>query len=53
MGRNNPRIAVSDPCYVGVAMGDRAGFMNGLDGHVYQASASGSDHNWNWTDHSS
>jgi hypothetical protein len=51
MGRRNPRVAVSDPSYVGVAMGYRAGFMNGLDGHLYEASASGSGHDWTWTDH--
>jgi len=51
MGRRNPRVAVSDPSYVGVAMGYRGGFMNGLDGHLYEASASGSGHDWTWTDH--
>ena len=51
MGRRNPRVAVSDPSYVGVAMGYRAGFMNGLDGHLYEASASGNGHDWTWTDH--
>ena len=29
MGRRNPRVAVSDPSYVGVAMGYRGVFMNG------------------------
>jgi hypothetical protein len=53
MGRwGRTRVPISNPCYVGVADGYRRGFVNGLDGHLYEASVFGTGHDWTWTDHS-